>query len=179
MEPDEALYRRIRRGELGAFDVLYARYEKRLFGFLLGLLRDRAEAEDLFHEAFLSALEASEAELAGEGAFCAWLFRIARNRALNRIRSRERGQRAVASLPEAEPITRVDDVLGERQMLAALDEAVARLPPTLSELYHLRSSGLRYEEIATVLETPLGTIKSRMHMLVAQLREELKPWTVT
>ena len=63
-------------------------------------------------------------------------------------------------------------------MRVALEQAVARLPKTLSEVFHLRVSGLRYEEIADVLECPVGTIKSRMNQMVTQLREELRPWTV-
>ena len=55
---------------------------------------------------------------------------------------------------------------------------IERLPPALSEVFHLRVSGLRYEEIADVLECPVGTIKSRMNQMVTQLREELRPWTV-
>ena len=60
--------------------------------------------------------------------------------------------------------------------LAALSEAVRRLPPALGELYHLRTNGLSYEQIARVVEVPLGTVKSRMHQLVNLLREELEPW---
>ena len=63
------------------------------------------------------------------------------------------------------------------ELLRALDGAVARLPSPLSEVYHLRSSGLSYEEMAIVLGIPLGTLKSRMNQMVNVLREELKPWT--
>ena len=55
----------------------------------------------------------------------------------------------------------------------ALGEAVSRLPVPLSEVYHLRASGLSYEEMAQVLEVPVGTVKSRMHDMVKRLREEV------
>jgi DNA-directed RNA polymerase specialized sigma24 family protein len=54
---------------------------------------------------------------------------------------------------------------------------VFALPATLQEMYRLRTSGLSYEEMAEVLEIPLGTIKSRMHHMVRVLQEELRPWT--
>lgn len=159
-----------------AFDLLYARYESRLFGFLLGMLKNRADAEDVFHEAFLRTLK-NDAEFDREGAFRTWLYRIARNAALNHQRSGRRGARAVAQLPESDPVPRADDELGQRELLHALEGAVERLPDALSEVFHLRSSGLSYEEIADVLEIPLGTLKSRMNQMVVTLREDLKPWT--
>ncbi len=70
-----------------------------------------------------------------------------------------------------------DDQLAQAQMLRALDVAVARLPVPLADVYHLRSSGLSYEEMADVLEIPLGTLKSRMHQMVGALRQELQAWT--
>ena len=71
-----------------------------------------------------------------------------------------------------------DEAIADEEMRVALERAVAKLPPTLAEVFHLRVSGLRYEEIADVLECPVGTIKSRMNQMVTQLREELRPWTV-
>jgi len=179
MDADEELYRRVRRGDLRAFDVLYARYEKRLFGFLLSQIRDRAEAEDAFHEVFLAALDGREVDFEGEGAFCRWIFRVARNHLSNQLRSRTRGTKAIEKLDAPGVVPATDETLGEHEMLKALDRSVAQLPESLAEVYHLRASGLRYEEMAEVLEMPLGTIKSRMHQLVTHLREELKPWAAT
>ncbi len=178
MDPDEALYARVRRGDMRAFDELYARYESRLYGFLLSMLRNRADAEDVFHEAFMKALDARDVELR-PGGFRAWLYRIARNSALNVLRGRERGARAITSIPEEAPRLRADERLEGHELDTALAGAVARLPPRLLELFHLRSSGMTYEEMAEVLETPLGTIKSRMSQMVTTLREEMKPWTAS
>ena len=71
---------------------------------------------------------------------------------------------------------RADAAIERRELEVALEDAVGRLPLPLGELYHLRSSGLSYEQIASVVEAPLGTVKSRMHQMVNVLREELKPW---
>jgi RNA polymerase sigma-70 factor (ECF subfamily) len=177
VDTDEALHGRVREGDMRAFDLLYARYESRLFGFLLGMLKNRADAEDVFHVAFMRTLERSTVTLDHEGAFRCWLYRVARNAALNHQRSDRRGARAIAQIPESDAPPRADEELGERELLHALDGAVERLPESLSEVFHLRSSGLSYEEIADVLEIPVGTLKSRMNQMVTQLREELRPWT--
>ena len=176
MDSDEALYARVRRGDIRAFDELYERYATRLYGFLFSILRSRVEAEDVFHESFMRAFDAGDLELR-PGGFRAWLYRIARNRALNVLRAAERGVRLSSSIPEPIAPPSADDRLAERELEAALAGAVARLPPALSEVFHLRSSGLSYEEMAQVLEIPLGTIKSRMNQMVTVLREEMKPWT--
>ena len=175
---DEALYARVKQGDMRAFDELYARHAARLFGFLRAQLPTKADAEDVTHEAILAALESQEVTF-DRGSFRTWLYRIARNRVLNRARSQGRGRGAMALIQAGgeEPEALADDRLAREEMLRALDGAVSRLPAALSELYHLRSSGLSYEEMATVLEIPLGTIKSRMNQMVDVLRKELSPWT--
>jgi RNA polymerase sigma-70 factor (ECF subfamily) len=171
---DEALYARLLRGELAAFDRLYERYERPLFGFLRAQLGDPAEAEDVFHEAFLAVLHAGGAgtELRS---FRAWLFQVARNLCLNRVRARRRADRALesvareAQLPPAAPAA---PPAGRDP--AELHAAVARLPPALAEVYQLRARGLSYDELASILEIPIGTVKSRMHEMMKRLREEMQ-----
>ena len=186
IEPDEVLFARIVRGDVAAFDPLYERYESRLFGFLVARIGNRADAEELFHEAFMRTLK-SGARLDRDGAFRTYVFRVARNLALNHKRSERRGARAMERLAEEDvastlggrgaPAVTAQDLLADEQLRRALDAAVAKLPSPLSELFHLRCSGLSYEEMASVLEVPLGTVKSRMNQMVGHLREELKPWT--
>ncbi len=176
MESDEDLYSRVRRGDLAAFDALYDRYAHRLFSFLRGMLDSREDAEDAFHEAFMRTLRSDAVSFEG-GSFKAWLYRIARNVALNVRRSEDRGARARARLPEAEPARDAQAALEDVELERALEGAVSRLPNALSEVYHLRTSGLSYDEMASVLELPLGTVKSRMNQLLVRLKEELCPWT--
>ena len=64
-----------------------------------------------------------------------------------------------------------------RETEKALQAAVSRLPKSLGEVYRLRASGLSYEEMAEVLAVPLGTVKSRMHQMVMELRKEMQAWT--
>jgi RNA polymerase sigma-70 factor (ECF subfamily) len=176
VESDERLFERLREGALDAFDLLYARYERRLFGFLLGYVGERTEAEDLFHEAFIALLRDAPDALS-TGSVRAWLYQTARNAALNRLRSRARGQRAFA-VPDATPPSRsAEEQMHAAEAGVALERAVARLQAPLAELYRLRASGLSYEEMAVVLTIPVGTVKSRMHEMVSQLKKEMSPWT--
>ncbi|MFZ5788511.1 MAG: RNA polymerase sigma factor [Acidobacteriota bacterium] len=174
MISDEALFERLVRGELGAFDALYERHERHLFGFILRQLDgDRAEAEDVMHDAFLAVLRE---RAHGVSCFRAWLYQVARNLCLNRARSRQRACRAVTSLahaPEALP-SPPGHALEEREASESLRAAVARLPVPLAELYQLRAGGLTYEELAQALSLPVGTVKSRMHEMVSRLREEMR-----
>ncbi len=178
MESDERLFERMRGGEMAAFEALYTRWERRLYGFIRAYLDDAAEAEDVFHETFMTVLRAP-ADFS-RGSFKAWVHQVARNAALNRLRSRRRGESArerhAVELPTVAPAA-APAALEARETQQALAAAVARLPKSLGEVYRLRASGLSYEEMAEVLAVPLGTVKSRMHQLVGALKKEMQAWT--
>ena len=172
MLPDEALFEQLLAGDLSGFDALYARYSRHLFGFIAAQLEDRAEAEDVLHEVFLTVLhEARSARRAR--VFRSWLFQVAKNACLNRLRSRRRAAAALKLAPPAEPEVPAEAQLLAHQSAQALAKAVEALPGTLAELYHLRAQGLSYQELASVLGVPLGTIKSRLHEMVSRLKEAL------
>lgn len=175
MSSDEALFERLRAGDRRAFDVLYERHERHLFGFIRAQVSDAAEAEDVLHETFMTMLRECRAGRVPDSPR-SWLFQVARNLCLNRLRTRRRADDAAASLasapPEAPP--QPGERVERQQQVAALQRAVAKLPAPLAELYHLRARGLSYEELAGVLGVPLGTIKSRLHDMVSRLREEMQ-----
>jgi RNA polymerase sigma-70 factor (ECF subfamily) len=178
---DEALFQEARAGSERAFAALYARYEGPLFGFLMRRCASAQDAEDVFQEAMLAVLRGPGVEL-DAGGFAAWLYRVAINAALNRARAgarRDRRERvAGAETGAAVAEAAADEVLVERQRLAEVDTAAARLSGPLAEVYALRRGGRSYEEMAAQLGVPLGTVKSRMHQLVATLRRELARWGV-
>lgn len=175
-ETDEVLYHQIWAGDLRAFDLLYRRYAGPLLGFLLRMVQNHHDAEDLFHEAFLSVLRSRQVTF-DRASFATWLYRIARNLGLNHLRTQRRRQVLHAqseSLTESPSRLVADEALAENESAAELGRAVDALPATLAELYRLRTSGLSYEEMATRLQLPLGTVKSRMNQMTLQLQARLQ-----
>lgn len=175
MDSDEALFERLTAGDLSAFDRLYERFERPLLGFIRARLGANAgEAEDVLHEAFMAVLR--ERERRGEvRSFRSWIYGVANHLCLNRARSRKRADRAAGDAVHvaAAVAAPAEDALEERRRAADLERAVARLPTPLAEVYRLRASGMSYEEVAGLLDVPVGTVKSRMHEMVKRLREEM------
>ncbi len=171
---DEALHAALVRGELRAFDLLYQRYERPLFGFIRRQLPAQQDAEDVLHETFLSLLRERKTAPAVQQ-FRAFIFQTARNLCLNRTRNARRAAQAIGRAEtEAAPLaSHPEELLAASQDREVLARAVAALPPEQANLYRLRVGGLSYEELAERLAIPVGTVKSRMHHLVQHLREEI------
>ena len=168
--PDEDLIDDLRGGDLAAFDQLYARYERRLFGYIARIIEDRALAEDLFQEVLLGVLEDRTYD-PRRGRFSPWLFTVARNRCLmeqrKRKRERERAEPVSWSLPELSLELTVD-------RNARVRAAIAELPEPQRQLLMLKQiSELTYKEIAAMLGVAEGTIKSRVHAATKAFRRVL------
>ena len=176
MRSDEALFEAWVRGDVAAFDQLYARFERPLFGFILGYLKDPAEAEDVLHETFLAVLR-QRGTGAGAQSLRAWLYQVARNASLNRLRAAGRAGRTLEAAAREDPAAPAapDARLEAQQRSQRLDRAVGALPEPMRELYALRARGLSLEDLSHALAVPLGTVKSRLHALVKRLQEELSP----
>jgi len=179
VDPDRELVERARTGERAAFDQLVARYQRRLLRLVLRLLRDQAEAEDVVQEAFLRAYRALP-RFRGDAAFYTWLYRIALNGARNAIlRRRQRG--APAPLPSQLPAPVPDagtpeSMLLSKQVMLAIDAAMEAPPLELRSAIVLREiEGLSYEEIAQVMECPLGTVRSRIFRAREAIARRLRP----
>lgn len=180
VDPDHELVERARAGERAAFDLLVARYQRRLLRLVLRLLRDQAEAEDVVQETFLKAYRALP-RFRGEAAFYTWLYRIALNGARNAIlRRRLRGapqgvvpSQLPAPLPE---IGTPESMLLSKQVMLAIDAALEALPLELRTAIVLREiEGLSYEEIAQIMECPLGTVRSRIFRAREAIARRLRP----
>jgi RNA polymerase sigma-70 factor (ECF subfamily) len=176
VDSDEALFERLCGGDMAAFDVLYARLEAPLFGFIRARLGgDAAEAEDVMQEAFVAVLRERDRRTPVRNVR-AWLYQVAQHICLNRARSRSRAGHAIDEARRIEPEAHApvaERALEENERAQSLARAVEKLPTTLAELYHLRASGMSYEEVADATGVPIGTVKSRMHDLVRRLREEM------
>lgn len=180
VDPDRELVERARAGERAAFDLLVARYQRRLLRLVLRLLRDPAEAEDVVQETFLKAYRALP-RFRGEAAFYTWLYRIALNGARNAIlRRRQRGAPhgvAPSQLPAPVPeIGTPESMLLSKQVMLAIDAALEALPLELRTAIVLREiEGLSYEEIAEIMECPLGTVRSRIFRAREAIARRLRP----
>ena len=163
---DEDLVRQVRRGEIGAFDVLYARYSRRLFSYLLHLVGDRGWAEDLLQEVFLTALRSDALELA-PGKFGGWLFTVARNRALSVNRKESRR----VEVDDAPPMPTPEAEVARKETIALLSEAIDALSEQHRDVLILKEvAGLTYRQIAAVQNVPEGTAKSRLHHAIRSVR---------
>jgi RNA polymerase sigma-70 factor (ECF subfamily) len=169
-DTDEDLLVALRGGELRAFDELYARYERRLFGYVLRLVGDRDLAEDLFQDVLLTVVRDATFDPA-RGRFSAWLFTVARNRCREQRRRAETRERGDARVPA----TALPDPEGVLARVRSVRAAMAGLPAEQQELLVLKQVGeLSYREIATMQGVKEGTIKSRLHAAMSAFRRALE-----
>jgi len=182
---DEKLVRQVQRGEKAAFDLLVRKYQHRVTKLVSRFVRDRREVEDVTQEAFIKAYRAIGG-FRGESAFYTWLYRIAVNTAKNYLESL--GRRPLATDMDMETAEFVDSTDGlreqatpERQMLtdeiaATVNRVIDSLPGDLRTAITLRElEGMSYEEIAEVMECPIGTVRSRIFRAREAIDQELKP----
>lgn len=168
-EPEPEVVRRAAGGNLAAFEELVRASQADLYRFVLHLVADREAAADVTQEAFLRAFR-SLRRFRGDAKFTTWLYRIARNCAVDHIRRAARQRRLAERAPG-------EAVAEDPSLRLALSAAVAGLPPDLREPFVLiEIMGLTYREAAKVLGTFPGTLKSRMHrarhLLIRALGEE-------
>ena len=183
---DQQLVARAQRGEKHAFELLVAKYQRRLLRLISRLVRDPTEAEDVAQEAFIKAYRALP-QFRGDAAFYTWLYRIGVNTAKNFLVSQ--GRRAPTSTEkdaeEAETfedgeqlrdINTPESLLMSRQVASAVNGAMERLPEELRTAVTLREiEGLSYDEIAEVMNCPIGTVRSRIFRAREAIALELRP----
>lgn len=168
---DEELMLRFQDGEEEAFVKLYDRYENRLYGYCVKMLKDGVLAQDVFQEVFVR-VSRKRHQFTG-GNFGGWLFAIARNQCLNAIRDRHDHQsidEVGRSIPAPEK-----ELYDENAEI--LRKAIEQLPNEYREALVLRVySGFSYKEIAEITETKLPTVKVRIHRAKLKLHELLEPY---
>jgi RNA polymerase sigma-70 factor (ECF subfamily) len=179
--PDDVdLIRRMRRGDEAALEVLYARYGGLLYTLALRIVRDPELAREVLQDALLRAWDGRETYDAARGRVPWWLMRIARNRAVDMLRSRphQARLREGAPLDARRPVTPApaEDVA----LRHAIDRALTGLSaPQRAAIELAYYEGLTQSEIATRLGEPLGTIKSRTREAMERLRRLLGPLGMT
>src|SRR5512139_3314974 len=185
-EVDQQLVERAQRGDKRAFELLVAKYQRKLGRLLSRLVRDPSEVEDVTQEAFIKAYRALPS-FRGDSAFYTWLYRIGINTAKNYLVAM--GRRAPTStgfdneeaegFEDAEQLrdstTPETELLG-KQVAATVNKAVAALPEDLRTAITLREiEGLSYEEIANVMNCPIGTVRSRIFRAREAIAADLRP----
>ena len=180
---DEQLMQQISYRDLEAFRVLYDRYGDLVYSTALRIVRDVQLAQDMVQEIFLKIWRKPESYVAERGRFATWLISIARNRAVDEIRSRKRRYRHETASPEQQgrelPASDQDDpaltaeLADQRRLVLA---ALAELPPEQRRVIELAYfGGLTQQEIAQRLSQPLGTVKTRIRLGMQKLRVALAP----
>lgn len=185
-EVDQQLVERVQRGDKHAFELLVAKYQRRLARLISRFVRDAAEVEDVTQDAFIKAYRALPT-FRGESAFYTWLYRIGINTAKNYLLALKR--RAPTSTPldadEAEGLEGADllqeastpeNELMSKQVVDVVNISLRQLPDDLRTALTLREiEGLSYEEIADVMNCPIGTVRSRIFRAREAVAENLRP----
>ena len=171
---------RLRRGDPDAFDALLARYQNRLYRYLVRLTVDPAAAEDLFQETWLKVLTRIH-RYDERRPFEPWLFAVARNLAIDHLRKAspdsldepsEDGETKIARLGAGEPGSL--ERLLEKERRGRLERTLEELPALYREALSLRfEEEMSFEEIAEVLSAPVSTVKSRVQRALSTLRKRM------
>lgn len=183
---DLLLVERVQRGDKLAFDLLVSKYQRKLFRLVLRLVVNQTEAEDVVQETFIKAYRALH-QFRGDSAFYTWLYRIGINTAKNFLDNQ--GRRVPTSTDSsAEQIETFDEgenlrdintpesMLASKQIAETVNSAMNELPEDLRTALSLREiEGLSYDEIAVVMECPIGTVRSRIFRARESIAEKLRP----
>lgn len=172
IDSDKRLVERVKRGDKRAFDVLVLKYQHRIANLITRYVRDQDEVLDVTQEVFVKAYRAMN-NFRGDAQFYTWLYRIAINTAKNflvaksrrppdtdiDVDEREFSEQSVVISEESNP----EDQLSGEQLKQVLQRALEDLPEELRVALMLREfDGLSYDEIAQVMDCPVGTVRSRI-----------------
>lgn len=184
-DTDQELVKRVQKGDQAAFDMLFARYQVKILNLISRYVRDPEEVRDVAQEAFIKAYRALP-RFRGDSAFYTWLYRIAINTAKNYLVARSR--RPPSSDVDVEDADYREDAdmlresedpesaMSRDQLQATIHQALADLPDDLRSALTLREfDGLSYEQIADILECPVGTVRSRIFRAREFVDQRMRP----
>ncbi len=186
-EIDQQLVEQVQRGNKRAFDMLVIKYQRRLARLLSRFIRDPAEVEDITQETFIKAYRALPS-FRGDSAFYTWLYRIGVNTAKNFLVSQGRklpatvngfGTEEMENFEGADQLREVNTPESElmgKQVAQTVNQALEALPEELRTAIILREiEGLSYEEIADIMNCPIGTVRSRIFRAREAVADKLRP----
>lgn len=182
---DQALVERVQQGDKRAFDLLVQKYQSRIAKLIARFVRNADDVQDVAQETFIKAYRAL-GNFRGESAFYTWLYRIAINTAKNHLVAT--GRKTPSNAVDAQEVEKygagewlTEFATPERELFASelqqtVNRAVESLPPDLREAITLREiEGLSYEDIAAVMDCPIGTVRSRIFRAREAIDEKLEP----
>jgi RNA polymerase sigma-70 factor (ECF subfamily) len=189
IDPDSLLVDRVKRGDMHAFEMLVVKYQRRVQRLVARMVRDPEQVEDIAQETFIRAYRALP-QFRGESAFYTWLYRIAVNTAKKTLMDMKRDpvvtESALASRGDSNETSSLENelstaetpeaVLASREVAQAVNAAIEALPEDLRQAIVLREiEGLAYEEIASVMNCPIGTVRSRIFRAREAIALRLRP----
>ena len=185
-EIDQQLVERAQRGEKQAFELLVSKYQRKLARLLSRFIRESTEVEDVTQEAFIKAYRALPT-FRGDSAFYTWLYRIGINTAKNYLVAMGRRAPTTTDIDseEAEGFENGDQLrdlntpeneMMSRQVAETVNQTLAELPEELRTAITLREiEGLSYEDIANIMNCPIGTVRSRIFRAREAIAAKLRP----
>ena len=175
---DEDLMQYVRRGEAVAFEIVYERHSSAAFSLAYRMVGTRSRAEDVVQEAFLSLWRSNARYDRTRGSVRTWVLGIVHNRAIDALRrsvnhdTRRASDEGIEERFEAVERTEVE--VARRDEAREIREALTTLPPDQSQVIKLAYfGGFTHTEIASMLETPIGTVKGRMRLGLEKMRAQL------
>jgi RNA polymerase sigma-70 factor (ECF subfamily) len=187
VDEDLALVHRVQSGDMAAFDALTRKYRERIYSIIYNITSNREDAADLTQDAFVRAFT-SISRFKAQSTFFTWLYRIAVNMALSHIkRNRLRRFFSFDNINEEMAPTEIVETLAQKsagdrsaqlsELQEKLNEALQKLSPkhrTVVILFEIE--GLNHQEIAEIMHTSEGTVRSRLHYAKLQLQADLQSY---
>lgn len=180
---DEMLAARVARGDQTALETLYERHARTVLGISLRITGDRAMAEDVLQETFWRVWQSAVTYQSERGSFTSWLFRIARNLAIDAYRRRSVRPKAIPEREDANPLIEhlpdpdadVPEHVQSNLKAQRIRDILANLPREQREVIEMAYFyGMTRQEIAEATGEPLGTIHTRARLALQKLRQELE-----
>ncbi|MCZ2720826.1 RNA polymerase sigma factor RpoE [Marinomonas sp. 15G1-11] len=183
---DQELVERVQKGDKRAFDLLVIKYQYKVCGLISRYVNDQHEVMDVAQESFIKAYRAIHS-FRGDSAFYTWLYRIAVNTAKNYLMSRSRrpagndveldNDESFTIYEQLSDVASPDANLNRNRLEAAIYSVIKTLPEELKSAITLREfDGMSYEDIAQVMDCPVGTVRSRIFRAREAIEQHIRPY---
>ena len=182
MSPDATLLSRLRQKDVSAFEQIYDRHARLVYGLVLRILQHASTSEEVVQDVFLQLWRSAEQYDSSRGPFVPWLCTMARNRALDHLRLKGERQRRREDTPQEIPTAVIapdfESAVDEKRRAEKVRALMASLAPQQKRAIELAYfDGMSHTEIAAALKEPLGTVKSWIRSGLLRLKEGLRAAT--